>query len=708
MAVEGNDTAHILSGLGFSLDISIRDDALTALQTRLRAAPLATQEALKAFRPTADEFQRQVVEAPENTVRIVAPAGSGKTQTIINRVLTRIQNGAKPSSILVLTFDNAAATSLRDKLAAELANLNAVGANPDLAGLTIATLNAYGYGLIREHFPVDYRRLPPDGGERRILRDVRQALKERSPAHDAILPANIQDRFYLDFFSLLKNELFDPRELDAQGAAEFMLTRGQAAPFFADESPDADTAKRVIEAVLWIFRALDEVMGERGYMDFDDQKLRAFVGLRSKGDLLRIVQARLSEVVVDEFQDINRLDFELINLIAQKATLVVTGDDDQAIYGFRGCSPEYIINLEQHLARRVKSHELQINYRCPPNIVEHADRLIRHNTWRIEKDPIAHQTMPSEIKVVSSVSAGLEALMIVDFIRRVLQSTPSLKYSDVAVLYRTNAQSLPLQIEFVLSGIPYFVREEDNILKNEVLDRLLAILRTKVAIDQGVAPGVEDRLRSIRGYFRWLDASELESVRHVVTGSSDFLHVIETDAFYEALPKARSSSLADAMHDLVASQTLLEAIGVVAREFHGMSGMVGTLEDALDQRVPLGEIAEVAANYGGSIEGFIGTMQEALRKGRRANAGQDEGGVALLTYFKSKGLQWHTVILTSCNEGLIPHWKAPIEEERRLFYVAMTRASANLLVSYLANALNQKVAPSRFLTEAGLLPEETT
>jgi DNA helicase-2/ATP-dependent DNA helicase PcrA len=134
-----------------------------------------------------------------------------------------------------------------------------------------------------------------------------------------------------------------------------------------------------------------------------------------------------------------------------------------------------------------------------------------------------------------------------------------------------------------------------------------------------------------------------------------------------------------------------------------MAGMIGSLEDALEQRVPLGEIAEVAANFAGSIEEFIGTMDRALRQARRTNAGQDAGGVALLTYFRSKGLQWHTVILTSCNEGLIPHWRAPIEEERRLFYVAMTRPSANLLVSYLANALNQKVAPSRFLREAGLL-----
>lgn len=703
MTTDLRDTSHILSGLGFSLNIDVREDALKSLQDRLKAAPIATQEALQAFVPKSDEFQQRVIDARGSTIRVVAPAGSGKTQTIINRVLSRIRGGAKPSSILVLTFDNSAANSLREKLAAELASLRAVGSSPDLGGLAIATLNAYGYGIIRDHFPTDYKKPPPDGGGRRILRDVRRALKERSPAHDAILPPNIQDRFFLDFFSLLKNELFDPRKLDGQAAADYMLTRPQASPFFAEAEPDAPTAQRVIEAVLWLYQAIDQVMAERGYMDFDDQKLRAYVGLRDNADLRKVIQSRLSEVVVDEFQDINRLDFELIQLVAERATLVVTGDDDQAIYGFRGCSPEYIINLQEHLGRPIESLELQINYRCPPNIVRHADQLIRNNTWRIPKEPIPHQSRPSEIKVVSSISAGLEARMIVDFIRRLLAEGSEIRHRDIAVLYRTNAQSLPLQIELVLNGIPFFVREEDNILQNEVLDRLLAILRTKLALNEDRIPSTEDAVRTVRGYFRWLDADEANRIRTVFAGSPTFLEAIRSEAFFEALPKARSSDLEASILDLVDAESLLEAIGFVARDFKGMSGMVGTLEDALDQRVPLGEIAEVAANYGGTIEGFIATMENALRQARRTNAGQDADGVALLTYFKSKGLQWHTVILTSCNEGLIPHWKAPLEEERRLFYVAMTRASANLLVSYLANALNQKVAPSRFLGESGLI-----
>lgn len=586
MTSDQKDTNVILSGLDFSLDITVRDAALATLRSRLQVAPIATQEALKAFAPTTDDYQREVIGATGRTIRVVAPAGSGKTQTIINRVLTRIRDGAKPSSILVLTFDNSAANSLRDKLAAEMAGLKAAGATPDLGGLGIATLNAYGYGLVREHFPADFKKLPGDGAPRRFLRDVRAALKERSPAHDAILPPNLRDIFYLDFFSLMKNQLLDPRSLDGQAAADFMLTKPQAAPFFADEQPDADTAKRVIEAVLWLFQGMDQLLRERGYMDFDDQKLRAYVGLREHRDLLSIVQARLSEVVVDEFQDINRLDFELISLVAEKATLVVTGDDDQAIYGFRGCSPEYIINLADHLDREIDSYELQINYRCPPNIVAHSDQLIRHNSWRIPKEPIAYQTEPSEIKVLSSVSAGLESRMIVEFVHRLLRSAPELTHRDIAVLYRTNAQSLPLQIEFVLNGIPYFVREEDNILSNETLERLLAVLRVKLALNRGASPSDDDAVKAVRAYFRWLDNDELNAARDSIGRYNDLMTALVSEEFNAAIPKARSSAITGAFHELLDADSLIGAIGVVATQFHGMAGMIGSLEDALESGFP--------------------------------------------------------------------------------------------------------------------------
>jgi DNA helicase-2/ATP-dependent DNA helicase PcrA len=408
---------------------------------------------------------------------------------------------------------------------------------------------------------------------------------------------------------------------------------------------------------------------------------------------------------VDEFQDINRLDFVLVEAIAKKAALVVTGDDDQAIYGFRGCTPEFIIDLEKHLGRPVESHELQINYRCPPVIVEHADRLIRHNTWRIPKNPRAASDAMAQIHVVSSVSAGLEAKSIVKLIQRVRSSDPTLGYNDFVVLYRTNAQSLPLQVEFIHSDIPYYVRPQDNILQNEALDRLLSILRVKLALDEGAEPSLRDSVRTVCSFFRRVEprtVSRLESAFR----QGRFMENLESEQVYRLLPEKGRAVLPFAMHELMATRPLLRTLDVIAARFRGVYGMIGSLEEVVQDWVPLGEIYEIAAAFHGDIEEFVQSLEAALARAKASHAGHDhKSGVPLLTYFRSKGLQWHTVILTTCNEGLIPHQKAQVEEERRLFYVAMTRATSNLVLSYVKSACGCHVPPSRFLYDAGLLEE---
>ena len=692
-------------GLDFLDDFEVRVAAQDELVQRIVGAPIDTLGTLAAWTPQADPYQSAVIRARDRTIRVVAPAGSGKTQTVVNRALGRVAEGVHPSRILVLTFDNSAATSLKGTLAAASDQVRTETRQPppDLGGLTIATLNSFGYGVLREFFREEFKPVIQRPRARRLVREGKEALRAKSPERHAALPSHLEHNFYLEFFSLLKNQLFDPRAPDAQRVADFMLRAVQATPFFP-EPTDADLVRRAIQSVLWLFMAHERAMQRDGALDFDDQKLRAFVSLSTQAAALRAVQGRYTEVVVDEFQDINLLDFEFIKTVAERADLVVTGDDDQAIYGFRGCTPEFVIDLERRLGRPVASHELQTNYRCPPNIVRHADRLIRHNTRRIPKNPVAAKPDPSDIKVVSTLSAGLEARSTVAFVGRVLGANRGLKHSDVAVLYRTNAQSLPLQIEFVLNDVPYFVRDEDNILGNEALERLLGVLRLKLAHATGLPPAPQDQVLAVRAYFRYLDGHEVDGLRALLDGRRSFRDALVSPEFHAVLPKARNSQVSAAVAEALGARTLLDALDVLAKRFKGLSGMVGSLEDVIDQKAPLAEIREVAANFRGDTANFVATVERALARARATNAGKDAGGVALLTYFKSKGRQWHTVVLTTCNEGLIPHRRAPIEDERRLFYVALTRATSNLLVSYVADACNTKVAPSRFLTDAGLLP----
>ena len=693
-------SAEHISSIDFIEDSSIRHQAVVDLLERLKSTPVDTREALKTVAPDADEYQTYVIESQAPALRMLAPAGSGKTQTIVNRVLRQIQEGMRPSRILILTFDNSAVTALNEKLETRLGQLPGADVEPLRRELTISTLNAYGYRLLRKYFPEDRRDIVADGRNNRLARDALDALKAKSSQRHATLAPNLRPRVYLDFFALLKNEVFDPRQVDPPSIADFILEAPQSKAFFATRTEQG--LSDAVKALVWLFQAHEQRLSSQNLMDFDDQKLRAFVRLQGEPDVLAAVQSSYDEVTVDEFQDINRLDFELIRSVAERARLVVTGDDDQAIYGFRGCSPEYIINVERLLARPVTSFELRVNYRCPANIVESADRLIRHNRRRVPKDPIAARTDTAFIKVVAMQTAGVEARGAVAFINKIMDAQPGLTYSDFAVLYRTNAQSLPLQVEFVLSDIPYFVRKQDNILQNESLGRLLSLLRIKVAVSDGRPPALEDQVMALGSYFRYWSPEQASAARAVLSSHDEFTVALRSRALRDAIPKT-SGQVAAAFDTLFSARSLQQALEVVAARFSGVRGMIGSLEEAVTEQVPLGEVFELADHFGGSQADFVAMIEGALERARRTQAGTNEDGVQLLTYFKSKGRQWHTVILTTCNEGLIPHGRADVEDERRLFYVAMTRASANLLISYLGTAVGNKVTPSRFISEAGLV-----
>jgi len=694
------DVEHFAFDGEFGQDFQLDDKLLNELESRLASSNVGIGNALNSFTPRADTDQTNVIQATGRTIRVLAPAGSGKTQTMINRVLMLIKNGMRADRILVLTFDNAASRALLDKLA-ETAPAHVAQQNK----VQITTLNAFGFRLLRELFPEEYKEKIIDRRRAsRLFRELKSELLKQGAAQHNALPPEIQPRFYLDFFGLLKNNKFDPRAFDAQKLVNFIIRMPQAEAFFAPLQ-DAATRKLILQALVWTFKGMEVLYRRENLIDFDDQKLRPLVSLEAAPQILASLTTKFDHVLVDEFQDINLLDFDLIRMIAEKATLMVTGDDDQAIYGFRGCTPEYIIEFEKKIGRKVQSFELSVNYRCPENIVRKATKLIEHNKFRIAKKPIADRKDEATIKVVSSSAAPVEARLIVRYLTKIRNQNSKLKFRDFAVLYRTNAQSLPIQLQFILSNIPYFVREDDNILQNDTLARLLGVLRVKLAAEDGVPIKAADALHAVKAYFRSVKDSDVESLDRIFRRETDIFNAINSRAVSTIMPKIRDSDFSSSLRNVIAAKSLLAALDIMAKSFKGLRGMIGSLEDVVDEKVPLGEVYELASSFKGKVRDFVATLDAALVQAKQSKAGSDrENGVSLLTYFRAKGLQWHTVILTTCNQGLIPHKRAPIEDERRLFYVAMTRASSNLLVSYLQKACKSPVVPSQFLTEAELLP----
>ncbi|HUP01304.1 MAG TPA: ATP-dependent helicase [Gemmatimonadota bacterium] len=503
-----------------------------------------------------DEDQRRVIESSARTLRVVAAAGSGKTETIVERIARRISLGLDPGRLLVLTFDTSAARSLRERLAARL------GARRELP--PVATLNAFGYRLLREHVPAEYRLVAPAAEREALLQEVIEGLGKKSAAHRTALASGTAERSAGDIFGLLKNALFDPRAFDPPPASapreltRFMLESPSAASFLPASS-DRRLLARAIEAHLWLFTAHERAMRRRGWMDFDDQKLRAWAALRKSAALRGRVQRRYREVIVDEFQDINRLDFELVRIIAQRSTLIMAGDDDQAIYGFRGCTTDYILDPGSHLGRSVVSCELRTNYRNAPNLLRCAERLIGHNRRRIHKRPTPFRRDLAVIHVHVVATQEAQAVEVASAIQSRVAAGEA-GYGDVAVLYRTHSQNRSVRSALARAGIPH--------------------------------------------------------------------RVVEPEAGW--------------------------------------------------------------------------TQDERDRGGGLRNAAGGGTGVELLTYFKAKGLQWDTVCLIDCNAGIVPHTRSPTEDERRLFYVAMTRAYRQLWIWY-RTAPGQGASPSPFLIEAKLL-----
>jgi DNA helicase-2/ATP-dependent DNA helicase PcrA len=595
------------------------------------------------------------------------------------------------------------------------------GSSLDPGLFRIQTLNALGYEILRNNFPRDYNPIISEQRRVRLFRELKEACKEMSVERFCALPAQLPDPFYLGIFSLLKNELHDPRTLDPQRFADFILAHQLAKPLFDAGTGPADVRK-IIEAVGWMFKAYERALRRDRLMDFDDQKLRPYLGLCEDAEARGDWQQKYSEIIVDEFQDINHLDFALIKLLAEKSNLVITGDDDQAIYGFRNCSSNFMIDLEKRLDRKVTSYELKINYRNPSNLVEHAARLIGHNTRRIRKDPISDLQGRAEIEVMAAPSTGPQAKLVVAMIKKIKRADPEIRYQDFAVLYRINSQSLPFQLEFSLNDIPYEVSESDHILRNEPLEKILGFFRLRRSLLSGKRPAAQDAILTLKAFFGGSAALPFERLRPLFQSKRNFYEILASQELAAIAPKIAVGRLAESLREAVAAPSLTKTLIVLAKRFQGLKE--GNHGESAEGSSPLAEIFDFAASYttksptatldGASASAeevqaddtdrFVEAIETAMDRARKNLVESDrDRGVALMTYFKSKGLQWRSVILTSCNEGIIPHKRAATEDERRLFYVAMTRASSRLLVSYVKRTWSASVAPSRFLSEAGLL-----
>ncbi|MGC4192859.1 MAG: ATP-dependent helicase [Thermomicrobiales bacterium] len=666
--------------------------------------PMRPRKTSRDTLPPPDMFQQDVITATESSLRVIAPAGAGKTQTLVRRVARRIEDGVPPRRILVLTFDRNAKASFE-----RMVQRVGLDRTPD-----IRTLNAFGWDILRRHFPderseivkpwlvLGSRGINPAGSKHQLIR----ALSEEGEPKDVVR-----------IFDALKDHQFDPRDRAYKVRNAWIAEnyRRLVPDEFYRRFPDRYAGEFAL-AISDEFRAYEHFLEKHNVIDYQDQKLRTLKLLETYPDVLQRVQERYDEVIVDEVQDINPLDAELIKAIAGQATLVLTGDDDQAIYEFRWASPRFLIDPDAFFGREFRTLELSLNYRCPPAILKHALPLIAHNEGRVPKAPKAHKDQGGEVVLGSADTTLNEGRTILRWIEESRQADRTLRFQDIAILYRANAQHYSIQTELFNHRIPYRVNERFDL--RIIWRKALALLEFSSKIRAGEPVPEEDR-QTILGLYPALSNLRPADLAAIARAGSDnrrerrlFPDTATTDAIADRMNAGTATHFRSAVRTLTTARSIDEELAVIGSRFFGFGDGAAESETTGFDESPIEELQNIAHRMGKvTREEFVRRFGTFLRKAEadRANAGTNDTGVELSTCHGAKGREWKVVIMPSCNEGRFPDFRSmdgqDLEAERRLFYVSMTRASQRLCISWLTGEEGKAKPPqpSIFLYEAGLI-----
>lgn len=451
-----------------------------------------------------------------------------------------------------------------------------------------------------------------------------------------------------------------------------------------------------------IYRGYQKRLQSRRMLDFDDMVLYTYELLCAREDILARWQQQFQYILVDEFQDINRLQYENIRMLAEpENNLFIVGDDDQSIYGFRGARPDIMLSFPRHYPKAVRV-ELGVNYRSSHPILQVAGRLITHNRIRFGKSLVAEHGDGEKVHIHVSRDPASESAHILRKIQEYARN--GIAYEDMAVLHRTNMQMRALAGKMMEQGIPFTMKEYlPNMFDTWLARDLLCYVE--------IAMGSWDRkkfLKICNRPVRYLSRAAFESpevsfdeLRKYYKQKQQFWMCKKIDDFENELRVIRTLSPYAALH------YIRKGIGYddFLQEYAKERGV-----DVSDWLELLDEIGDTAKDISGIPEwlAFVGSYGEKLEEMQKQTGRQEAEGVQLMTMHSSKGLEFEVVFIPTVNAGVCPYRKArkttEIEEERRMLYVAMTRAKSFLHISYVRERFHKSVEPSVFLDE--MIPRE--
>jgi DNA helicase-2/ATP-dependent DNA helicase PcrA len=604
--------------------------------------------------------QREAVEHVHGPLLVLAGAGSGKTRVLTTRIANLIdRHGVPPERIFAVTFTNKAAGEMKHRIGRLLGR--------DPSGLWIGTFHSLSARLLRreaELLGFTRRFTIYDEDDRLSL--IRRLMDQRGHSTKLFPPRAVQS-----LISAAKNRMVPPSEL------------ASASPF-----------DRLAVVAADVFGAMGPALKAANAMDFDDLLLHPLTLFREHPDRLRSYQQRFSFILVDEFQDTNRAQYELIRLLGTHGNVCAVGDDDQSIYGWRGAD---VRNMQDFLkdfpgARLVRLEE---NYRSTQIVLDAANGVIAENAGRIGKTLVTRRRGGESVTLLAAADERDEAEWVVRELER-RSAAGEWRYSEMAVLYRTNSQSRALEEAFRRAGIPYRLIGAISFYERREVKDLLAYLRL-------VANPSDDEafLRAVGVPRRGLGETSLGVLAGAASGWGKPLLAAArgADMVPDLRPNVRGAFRAfagfiDGLSEKASELAPADVLEQVIRAIDYEAVLHAEGPEGADRWENVRELVASAADWseevsddpesGTPLERFL--AEAALLSSAESVIGNEEG-VTLMTLHTAKGLEWPVVVLTGMEHGLFPLARAEeqpdgLEEERRLCYVGLTRAKDKLYLTW--------------------------
>lgn len=601
-----------------------------------------------------NQSQKKAVSHEKGPCQVLAGPGSGKTMTIVNRVLNLIRTcGVRPEDILVITFTRHAASEMKTRLCTLVGKSH--------IPVTTGTFHGIYYGILKWAYKLGPHNILSEEEKFQILRSV----------------VNWQD-----------SEGEDEEEFLRDVAEEIGRVKNNGADIYRYVS---DTCAQ--ERFRDIYNQYEMQRKSLRKIDFDDMLVSCFELFTSRPDILAKWQKKFRYILVDEFQDINRIQYEVLRMLSlPENNLFVVGDDDQAIYGFRGADPQIMFQFREDYPDAPQIL-LDVNYRSTSNIVNNALKVIRNNDKRFEKKIFPARQKGEFLHIQELKNTQEEAAYVADEVQKRLEKGISEK--EMAVLFRIHTDARPLVEELIRRKVPFYMREHlPDIYEHFIAKDLQAYCR--------LAVGDADR----RDFLLIMNRPKRYLGRDSVSQGASFEEIrkyyFDKDWMVDRVDQFEwDVKMLAGMAPYAAIQYIRKKIGYndFLKDYAYTHRIARSDLDSI-----FGEIEEAAKPFSSIAEWFahIEACKRELQKQRSQK--QNEGdGVRLMTLHAAKGLEFDTVFLIRANEGQIPYQKArtdeEVEEERRLFYVGMTRAKEVLKICYVKEKNGKEASPSRFVEE---------